>query len=496
MLRSRINPILVSITILLFLGAVACAGAAGDSGQTGPAGPAGAAGSQGAPGPAGSQGAMGPAGLSASTPANLSQAVVRWYEGDHGWEHGAFQSSRSVSDSGIARPFVERGISTIERTADSVTTTLESAGMDPGTWTYWTIFYNNPGNCKHPIFGPDGKQISACSSSDRSSEGVERNPGYASGLVVDASGVGKFSSTRKMNDDSYLGTTPPGMPAKFPLCCPVLTNPLGAEVHILMRYHGPAVTELVDAQIGSWGGGCNTQYNGFPNRGTPGEFSCYDPSMAVHPGSVDFTGGTSSDLVSAQLSTFIEFQNPDQSFVEGHPQVMGSSASITRTLYGARQELELNARTKGLQPNYSYTVWWVIFNEPSLCSDRCGENDLPPINPEADPGVMASAMLATGGTTDGDGNADFGATLKEGSLSPFVLFGPGLLDAEKAEVHIVFRDHGPIVPGLGKDQVSTFFGGCSMESLPGFFPSAEGLGTPGEYFCYEPQAANVKMGGK
>ena len=55
MSRSRFNPILVSITILLFLGAVACAGAPGGSGQTGPAGPqglAGAAGSQGEAGPA------------------------------------------------------------------------------------------------------------------------------------------------------------------------------------------------------------------------------------------------------------------------------------------------------------------------------------------------------------------------------------------------------------------------------------------------------------
>ena len=77
-----------------------------------------------------------------------------------------------------------------------------------------------------------------------------------------------------------------------------------------------------------------------------------------------------------------------------------------------------------------------------------------------------------------------------------MLFGPGLLDAEKAEVHIVFRDHGPIVPGLGKDQVSTFFGGCSLESLPGFLASPEGLGAPGDYFCYEPQAAILKMGGQ
>ena len=132
MLRSRINPILVSITILLFLGAVACAGAPGDSGQTGPAGPAGAAGSQGEAGPAGpagpagaagaagsqgatgtagSQGAMGAAGPAASTSGNLSQAGSRWYDAHEAWEEGAFQSIHPGHQSGIAPPFEVRGVS-------------------------------------------------------------------------------------------------------------------------------------------------------------------------------------------------------------------------------------------------------------------------------------------------------------------------------------------------------------------------------------------------
>ena len=351
MSRHNARLIIGPVVLLLLIASLACAGAQGQPGPAGPAGPqgpggpqgevgtggsagpagaAGAAGSQGSMGPAGSQGPMGPAGTSASTSGNLSQAGARWYEAHEAWEEGAFQSIHPGHQSGIAPPFEVRGVSTIERTADSVTTTFESTGMEPGTWSQWTIFYNHPENCKHPMFGPGGKQISACSWSDRKSEGVERKPGYASGLVVDAGGVGKFSSTRKMNDDSYPGTPPPGMPAKFPLCCPVLTNPLGAEVHVLMRYHGPVVPGLVEAQIGSWGGGCNNQYNGFPARGTPGDFNCYDPTFAVHPGSVDFTGGTSSDLVSTQISTLIEFQNPDQSFVEGHPQVMAMACMTLR----------------------------------------------------------------------------------------------------------------------------------------------------------------------
>ena len=49
----------------------------------------------------------------------------------------------------------------------------------------------------------------------------------------------------------------------------------------MLRYHGPVVTELGEAQLGSWGGGCSNTYSG-ASRGTPGDIECWDPFMAVH----------------------------------------------------------------------------------------------------------------------------------------------------------------------------------------------------------------------
>ena len=43
---------------------------------------------------------------------------------------------------------------------------------------------------------------------------------------------------------------------------------------------------------------------------------------------------------------------------------------------------------------------------------------------------------------------------------PGIVYGPGLLDAEKAEVHLVVRSHGPAVDGAFDAQLSTFGGGC------------------------------------
>lgn len=57
--------------------------------------------------------------------------------------------------------------------------------------------------------------------------------------------------------------------------------------------------------------------------------------------------------------------------------------------------------------------WLVIFNQPEMCTAQgCGEDDLPPINPDANPAVMVSALLATGGLADEAGNGRFGALSK------------------------------------------------------------------------------------
>ena len=310
--RFSVKPVVWAIAVLVLLVAAAMA-CTGEQGSTGVAGPQGEQGSTGAAGPQGEQGSIGAAGDPA--PPGQLQAMeakvvqleqqlgrqpgigtqsmgVKWYEAHEGWEEGAFQTTHPGHQSGIAPTFEVRGFSTVERSDRGVTATLQASGLEQGAWTLWTIFYNHPDKCKHPMFGPDGRQISACSFSDRNTEGVDRNPGWGSGAVVDASGIGEFSVTRNVDDDSYIGTPPPGMPATFPLCCPVWTNPLGAEIHLLMRYHGPVVSELREAQLGSWGGGCSNQYDGFPNRGTAGDFECWDPSFAVHPGSVDFEGGS------------------------------------------------------------------------------------------------------------------------------------------------------------------------------------------------------------
>jgi hypothetical protein len=51
--------------------------------------------------------------------------------------------------------------------------------------------------------------------------------------------------------------------------------------------------------------------------------------------------------------------------------------------------------------------------------------------------------------------SNFGAYLMEGEISEIPsqhVFGPGLINAQKAEVHLVVRDPGPAIPGMEEAQ--------------------------------------------
>lgn len=160
-------------------------------------------------------------------------------------------------------------------------------------------------------------------------------------------------------------------------------------------------------------------------------------------------------------------------------EVEGSYAHLTRFENGVTMAVS----SDGLVEGEVYTVWWVIFNEPENCSNGiCGVEDVlvvedgvvprdedgnRPMNME---GIVASSvsMLHAAGGYVQDGTLHTSATLGIGDV-PGIVVGPGLLDAQNAEIHLVLRTHGPASddPAVFADQISTFGGGCEpMDALP------------------------------
>ena len=148
----------------------------------------------------------------------------------------------------------------------------------------------------------------------------------------------------------------------------------------------------------------------------------------------------------ANRSVVEVFNNNDGTlYPDAYSTLVRTSNGISMTLHAA-----------GLRPGV-YTAWWVTENYPQFCLERpCTLDD------EANPAVQSSVFNATGTVVGADGIGNFGASTMPGAASSDVLFGPGLLNPLGADVYIVIRYHGPVIPRQVKEQLTTYEGGCSI----------------------------------
>lgn len=173
---------------------------------------------------------------------------------------------------------------------------------------------------------------------------------------------------------------------------------------------------------------------------------------------------------------------------EGHvltDQVPGAEAELDRH----EDRVDFTLTTTELQ-QHAYTVWLIVYNFPEHCTDpdnedgrdfRCGQGDM--LN-------LAAGFSIMYGTGDEVQVTEDGFHTFEGSRSRFdpdgVLVGPGLVDPQGAEIHLLVRDHGPCpADGCGQ-RTTTVDGGCSNPHFGGALRLL--WGEPGDYECKDVQA--------
>jgi hypothetical protein len=146
---------------------------------------------------------------------------------------------------------VEGARSSLLRNASGLRMTIHTTNLPSGdTFTVWWVIFNNPENCEHPIEG-----LMACSEEDLFTESVGTSVLYAAGNSVGGNGRSTFASSLRVND--LTGCQTPF--DAFGLCRDGLVNPYGAEVHFVVRSHGPKIPGLVNEQIGTFAGGCTPE---------------------------------------------------------------------------------------------------------------------------------------------------------------------------------------------------------------------------------------------
>jgi hypothetical protein len=196
--------------------------------------------------------------------------------------------------------------------------------------------------------------------------------------------------------------------------------------------------------------------------------ACGDQQSPLAPalgGGPLFSAANAASVSSAPVLTFDDMTE------------VGAS-KIVRNADGVAVQLS----TTGLEPGTAVTLWMIAFNNPENCTPPgCGEDDVAPGT-----AAMVDVINVTGSLVGGSGKATVAAHHRAGEVgySVFNLLGapaPGLIEPGSAEIHLVVRSHGQMIPGLAYEMTHTFAAGCS--GFPAFF------GTPEPNTCEDLQFA-------
>lgn len=153
------------------------------------------------------------------------------------------------------------------REDDEVEARVRTSGTPGDAVTLWWVVFDDPGGC----VGGGGAAL--CGEADVISAFGGNNAAdvtviHADGDVTNRRGINRFRAE--------LGTSGPGGHEVL-IGDGTVDNPTTAEIHLVVRTHGPASTDeaTLYAQLSSFGGGCD------PVTEAP----CMDTQFAIFPGS-------------------------------------------------------------------------------------------------------------------------------------------------------------------------------------------------------------------
>lgn len=166
----------------------------------------------------------------------------------------------------------EVGASSLVRRSDGVSFNVRTTQLEPGTvTTLWVVAFNQPEACA----------TTPCTQPDLFNPATEADVMYAAGHVIGASGRASFAGSRQVGDASGSIFAPLGLAA------PGLSDVPNAEIHFVVRSHGPTIPALVSNMTHSFNGGCQPLGAPFPTPlppeyGVPGPNTCVDVQFAIH----------------------------------------------------------------------------------------------------------------------------------------------------------------------------------------------------------------------
>jgi len=173
----------------------------------------------------------------------------------------------------------------LKRKKDRLEFEIKTDGLPAGAYTVWWVAFNKPANC-----------IGPCDAMDvfLNAEAVGPSSFYSTGLIVEDEGEGLGSACFR---DVHFLDEYRGAPIVKNFVPGPEIDPMRAEIHLVIKYHGPAIevdlsggmndsaiadAYLLNDQTTTLLGNCENA-NGFlpPNPAFP--LQCFDPQVVIFP---------------------------------------------------------------------------------------------------------------------------------------------------------------------------------------------------------------------
>ena len=182
----------------------------------------------------------------------------------------AFQAAGDVGGGvltpGDTFPPSKPAFARLKRKADRLDLDIRTSGLPAGAYTVWWIIFNNPAGCTH-----------GCGDDDFFNPDAQVSVFWAAGGVVATNGIGRFDATYNVGDS--LGT-----PGTQVILDAGVIDPLVAEVHNLIKYHGSASSDpdTLYEQTHTILGSCEVGANALILP-APFGLNCFDPQGVIFP---------------------------------------------------------------------------------------------------------------------------------------------------------------------------------------------------------------------
>ena len=159
------------------------------------------------------------------------------------------QTVYTTTDGFLPDDPVPGAYATLVRSHNGLTTNVHTSVVSgPGVYSVWWIIFNDPANCEFYLCTFDLPDLIV----------------NATGKIVPPRGLANFSASVGPGGP-YSGEVMIGDPG--------LSNPAGALITLVVRYHGPAIPGMIPQQLTYFLGGC-------PDGGAP----CVDEQIVFFPG--------------------------------------------------------------------------------------------------------------------------------------------------------------------------------------------------------------------